>query len=127
MSRYQPLSSKSRNNVSSAVRLTKLGRLFMILVFLLSLVVGSVTSAAAATITFTGTELLGRPTDTSISVSIVPNCSHLALLPIRHDFRGAVYGADGHDDRFCRAAQGSHHQRPDAQYEVLLPDAIQYR
>ena len=75
MSRYLPLSSKSRNNVSSAVRLTKLGRLFVILIFLLSLVVGSVTSAAAATITFTGTELLGRPTDTSISVSIVPNAA----------------------------------------------------
>ena len=49
------------------------GRMFLLLVLLLSLLGGSIASVGAAAITFTGSELLGRPTDTSISVSIVPN------------------------------------------------------
>jgi hypothetical protein len=69
------LSSKSRNNAASAAHLTKIGRLFIILVFLLSLVGGSAASAAPAVIAFTGEELLGRPTDTSISISIVPDAA----------------------------------------------------
>ena len=45
----------------------------MLLVLLLSLVGGSATRVqAATTITFTGEELLGKPTDTSITINIVP-------------------------------------------------------
>ena len=46
----------------------------MLLVFLLSMVAGSATSArAASTITFTAEELLGKPESTSITINIVPD------------------------------------------------------
>jgi hypothetical protein len=57
---------------SSRGHLTQAGRLFMFLLILLALLGGSVTSKAATTITFTAEELLGKPTDTSISINIVP-------------------------------------------------------
>ena len=63
------------NKVSYRVLLDKTGRLFMLLVFLLSLVGGSVTSVKAQTTTFAGGELLGKPTDTSITINIVPNAA----------------------------------------------------
>ncbi len=73
MHRCRLLGSKSRNNAPSRVHFTKIGTLFTVLVFMLSLVGGPVASVSAATtITFTGAELLGRPTDTSIMVTIVP-------------------------------------------------------
>jgi len=75
MSRYQPLPGASQNNASSRVHPTRIGRLFIILAFLFSLLGGSAASAAPDAITFTGTELLGRPTDTSISISIVPDAA----------------------------------------------------
>ncbi len=50
----------------------RFGRVFTILAILLSLVVGSAASAETAEITFTGKELLGRPKDTSITVSVLP-------------------------------------------------------
>ncbi len=72
MSRYHLPSSTSRNNVPSAVRLASIGKIFIILVFLLSLFGGAASSVQATTITFTGDELLGKPTDTSITINIVP-------------------------------------------------------
>jgi hypothetical protein len=50
-------------------------RVLLLLVFFVFLSGRSITSARAAAITFTGSELLGRPTDTSISVSIVPDAA----------------------------------------------------
>ena len=73
MPRRRFLGSKSRNNTSSRIRLTKIGTIFTVLVFMLSLVGGPIPSVNAATaITFTGAELLSRPTDTSVMVTIVP-------------------------------------------------------
>jgi phosphodiesterase/alkaline phosphatase D-like protein len=72
MSHYHTPSSTSCNNVPSAVRLASIGRIFSILVFLLSLVGGSAASVQATTITFTAEELLGKPTNTSITINIVP-------------------------------------------------------
>ena len=77
MSQYQPFSGNVRNSIISVVCPTKRGRLLIILVLLLSLVGTFAASVQADTtpITFTGAELLGRPTDTSISVSIVPDAA----------------------------------------------------
>ena len=61
------------NKVAFRVLLAKTGRVFMLLVFLLSMVGGSVISVHALTTTFTGGELLGKPTDTSITINIVPD------------------------------------------------------
>jgi hypothetical protein len=62
------------NKVTLNIPIIKIGRFFMLLVFVLSLLGGAATSAKAATaITFTGGELLGKPTDTSITVNIIPD------------------------------------------------------
>jgi hypothetical protein len=54
------------------MKISKVSILLFTFVFLLSLLpIG--TGVLADTITFTGEELLGRPTDTSISISIVPD------------------------------------------------------
>ena len=73
MSTYTLFSNTKWNKASFRVLLAKTGRLFMLLVFLLSLIGGSVTSVKAQTATFTGGELLGKPTDTSITINIIPN------------------------------------------------------
>jgi hypothetical protein len=71
---HNSFTSTNWNKITFRVLLSKTGRLFMLLAFLLSLAGGSITSVKAATIiTFTGQELLGRPTDTSITVSVVPD------------------------------------------------------
>ena len=72
MSHCQSQPNQSRNNVPSAVRLASIGRIFIILIFFFSLMGGSATRVSADTITFTGEELLGKPTDTSITINIVP-------------------------------------------------------
>ena len=73
MSANKPFSNMIPNKAALRTQLTGIGRVVIVLVFLLSLVGGSFTHVQAAEITFTGQELLGRPTDTSISVSIVPD------------------------------------------------------
>ena len=73
MSANKPFSKIFWNKTASRIQLTRIGRVFMLLVFVLSLVGGSATSIKAATsITFTGEELLGKPEATSITVNIVP-------------------------------------------------------
>ena len=54
--------------------LSSAGRLLLLLVFVLSLVgVPAISVQAATAITFTAEELLGKPTDSSININIVPN------------------------------------------------------
>ena len=72
MSRHPSQPTRSPNSVPSAVGPASIGRIFIILVFLLSLVAVSATSVGATTIPFTAEELLGKPTDTSITINIVP-------------------------------------------------------
>ena len=73
MSANKPFSNIIRNKTASRIQLTRIGRVFILLVFVLSLVGGSATSIqAATTINFTGEELLGKPEDTSITINIVP-------------------------------------------------------
>ena len=51
----------------------KIGSVLLLLVFLLSFLGGPVPSVkAASTITFTGQELLGRPTNSAITITVVP-------------------------------------------------------
>ena len=69
---HASLSTITWNKASFRVLLTKTGRLFMLLVFLVSLVGGTTFNVEADTITFTAGELLGKPTDTSIAINIVP-------------------------------------------------------
>lgn len=49
--------------------------LFLLSALLLSLVGGMSTRAEATVITFSGEELLGRPTDTSITINVVPDAN----------------------------------------------------
>ena len=73
MSANKPFPNMIWNKTAFRIQLTRIGRVFMLLVFVLSLVGGSATSIQAATsIPFTGEELLGKPEDTSITVNIVP-------------------------------------------------------
>ena len=73
MTQSQSPSRESRNNAFSFLHLSSTRRLLAILVVVISLVGGPVTGVqAATTITFTGAELLSRPTDTSIMITIVP-------------------------------------------------------
>ena len=73
MSANNPSSNMIWNKTASRIQLTRIGKVSMLLVFVLSLVGGSATSIEAATeITFTGGELLGKPTATSITINIVP-------------------------------------------------------
>ncbi len=62
-----------QNKVKYRFKYAKTGKIFFFLVFLVSVAAGFPTVANAATsITFTGEELLGKPTDTSITINIVP-------------------------------------------------------
>ena len=63
----------SWNKHNPRAYLSYVQHLFILLVFLVSLAGVPTTGVRAAnTITFTGKELLGRPTDTSITINIVP-------------------------------------------------------
>ena len=73
MSRYLFLLGNVRSYRSPRGHPTKARRLFLLLVLLFSLVGGPTFTVEGATaITFTGEELLGRPTDTSVTINIVP-------------------------------------------------------
>ena len=74
MSQFRYSHNKLWNKASVRIQLARVGRAFMLLVFLLSLVGVPSTSVKAATqISFTGEELLGKPTGTSIAINIVPD------------------------------------------------------
>ena len=74
MSRSHSFRDKSGSNRPSGVCFAGIGRMFIVLVFLLSLVRGSTTSVTAATpITFTAEEFLSRPTNTSININVIPD------------------------------------------------------
>jgi len=74
MRRSQSPSDNPRNYAAFGVHLTDAGRIFLLLTILLSLVGGSTTSVKAASeITFTGEELLARPTATSITINVIPD------------------------------------------------------
>ncbi len=74
MSVYPFLPGNSRGYCSSRGQAARAVRRFSFLLILLSLVGGSATGIkAAAEITFTGEELLSRPTDTSVTINVVPD------------------------------------------------------
>jgi hypothetical protein len=75
MCRSQSPSDTPQNYVAFGIHhLTDVGRIFLLLTILLSLVGGSTTSVKAASeITFTGAELLTRPTATSITINVIPD------------------------------------------------------
>lgn len=73
MFRHAPLSASFRHHPVTAAYLTRLRTVLTFLALLLSLWHSSPPVALAATaVNFMGEELLGRPTDTSITVTIVP-------------------------------------------------------
>ena len=55
------------------MNIRKIPILFLVIVFLAGLLPMSSAVLAADVITFTGGELLGKPTDTSITINIVPD------------------------------------------------------
>jgi hypothetical protein len=73
MSRNVPFPGRTSSKAASRFGLTWIGRLLMLLGLAMSLARGPLASVkAATTITFTAEELLVRPTDTSITINIVP-------------------------------------------------------
>ena len=104
MSANKPFSNMIWNKTAFRIQLTRIGRVFMLLVFVLSLVGGSATSIQAATsITFTGEELLGKPTDTSITINIVP----ASTIEYHYQYgtvSGVVHRADSQRDCHWRPA-----------------------
>ena len=73
MSKYTPISTILWSKRVFNSDLTRLRHLFILLIFLVSMVGVPAIQVDAAVITFTGEELLGRPTDTSITVNVVPD------------------------------------------------------
>jgi len=75
MSQSQNLFGKYRTNVAGRVMLKRIVRLLILLIFLLSLFGSAPIRVQATTVTFTGEELLGKPTDSSITINIVPDAT----------------------------------------------------
>ena len=73
MSKHKPVSTNLWSKRVFDSDLTRLRHLFILLIFLASMVWVPTIQVDAAVITFTGEELLGRPTDTSITVNVVPD------------------------------------------------------
>jgi hypothetical protein len=73
MATNAPFSRMTAIKIASRIQLAKVARIFLLVAFVLCVVGGStIGSKAATTITFTAEELLERPTDTSITINIVP-------------------------------------------------------
>ncbi len=72
----------------SGDRMARISKLWIMLVLVASLVVGPAIGVYAAPITFTGTELLGKPTGNSIAITIVPN----AAITLRYQYGTASGG-----------------------------------
>src|SRR5512146_2263282 len=61
------------NRLSFRAKMDRIGRFLLLLIFIVSLLgVPTFSVKAASTITFTAEELLGKPTDTSVTINIVP-------------------------------------------------------
>ena len=84
----------------------RIGRIFILLVFLLSLVGGSATRVKATTITFTAEELLGKPTDTSITINIVP----ASAIEYRYQYGTTAGGPYPNSTLPVTAAAGQPHE-----------------
>jgi hypothetical protein len=67
---------------SSRGHLATVGRVFVLLALVSSLIAGSAISVSAATITFAGTECITRQESTSVSITIVPN----AAIALRYQY-----------------------------------------
>ncbi len=62
------------NKSSFRLQLLRVGRLFLLFIILFTLAITPTASVqAASTITFTAEELIGRPTDSSITINIIPD------------------------------------------------------
>ena len=73
MSKPSRHSAPSKNRIASRAARIRIRNLAILLVFLVSLLGIPTSNAKAEEITFIGEELLGRPTDTSVTVKIVPD------------------------------------------------------
>ncbi len=84
----------------------RVGRVTFLLVFILSLFASFPANVVAATeVTFTGGELLGKPTDTSITINIVPD----ALIEYYYEY-GTSPGTYTHETSPLTAAGGEPHE-----------------
>jgi hypothetical protein len=123
MPHYPFLLGNVRGHGPLRSQLTRVGRLFTLLVLLLALVGGPTSPVRAATsITFTADELLGRPTDTSIAINIVPD-STIAY----HYQYGTVPGVYTGQTSNATATGGQPHNVVISGLTVnthLLPDAL---
>jgi len=73
MSEHHYLIDKFRNNILLRIHLKKAGVILILLVNLITALGGTNTAVQAVSATFTGGELLGKPTDSSITINIVPD------------------------------------------------------
>ncbi len=72
MNHTKSIHPKSQNKFIKGVHLSRMMRCLILLVFMFSMVGAPVNPVQAQTVTFTAGELLGNPTDESITINIVP-------------------------------------------------------
>ena len=77
MTRNQVSPSKQWTPAAPRASFARVGRIFAVLVLFFALVGGSALSAQATTITFTAEELLGKPTNNSVTINIVPGSTNI--------------------------------------------------
>ena len=124
MSANKPFSNMIWNKTASRIQLTRIGRVFILLVFVLSLVGGSATSVKAATRSPSRERSCSasRKTPRSRSISCPPRRS--SITTSMGLLQGAYTGQTAQRDCHWRPAKRSGHQRADCQHAVLLPDAL---
>jgi hypothetical protein len=71
--------------------LTKIGRIALLLVLVVSLISGSAIGVSAAPITFQGTECITRQESTSVTITIVPNANITLYYEYDKDASGTPY------------------------------------
>ena len=76
-------------------------------------VTGTAAVPSGTPITFTGQELLGRPTNTSMTIKVVPD-ANISLYYEYGTTSGGVHESDGHQDGHRRSARRGGDQRPPA-------------
>jgi hypothetical protein len=87
---------------SSRGHLATVGRVFVLLALVSSLIAGSAIGVSAATITFAGTECITRQESTSVSITIVPN----AAISLRYQY-GTTSGSYPNQTANTTAAAGT--------------------
>jgi hypothetical protein len=106
------------------MKMSRITVLFLVIVFLSSLL--SIGSGVQATVTFTAPELLGRPTDTSITVNVVPNRDDEIYFEYQHKNKTILnlHEENGHPLEIPHAQMPSHIQFSDDTITLSEPQTF---